>query len=221
MVISQNFSDRLKSLRLKKKLKQNEFAKLVNITPQYVFKLENHKIKKPPYRLIEIIATVLDTSPEFLINGSQHYPLVIEINSDNMFRLAPVLKWNEIGDWVNLGEAALLERVVERERIDKDNPKSCYVLKIENDIMQSKESTRYSFFEGDKIVINPDLSPINGQFVICFSPALGHTYPVLRQYINDGSGTYLKCLNEKYPTESIVNTLVQFMGVVVEKHTKF
>jgi transcriptional regulator with XRE-family HTH domain len=64
--------DRIKNLREYKKITQDDLAKHINSTKQTIHKYENNIITNIPSDKIEIIASVLDTSPAYLMGWTDN-----------------------------------------------------------------------------------------------------------------------------------------------------
>ncbi len=62
-----NIGERIKKIRLKKNLTQDELALKINTTKQTIYKYENGIITNIPSSKIEAIANALNTTPEYLM----------------------------------------------------------------------------------------------------------------------------------------------------------
>ncbi len=63
--------DRIKELRERKKMTQEELGKAIGTTKQTIFKYETNKISNIPYNRLFLIATVLETDPFELLGWKE------------------------------------------------------------------------------------------------------------------------------------------------------
>lgn len=66
-----NIGQRIKSMRLKNNLTQDELALRINTTKQTIHKYENGIITNIPSSKIEAIANVLNTTPDYLMGWTE------------------------------------------------------------------------------------------------------------------------------------------------------
>jgi transcriptional regulator with XRE-family HTH domain len=63
------FNERVKQIFEQSNLTQSDFARKINVTPAYVWKLLNKDDSKPSDRLVEDISEKLDINKEWLLTG--------------------------------------------------------------------------------------------------------------------------------------------------------
>ena len=76
-----SFGERLKNLRLSKKMKQEELASVLNISKSAVGMYERNE-REPSYEILEKISTYFDKSVDYLLTGREK---IKEKNNGNLF----------------------------------------------------------------------------------------------------------------------------------------
>lgn len=89
-----------------------------------------------------------------------------------------------------------------------------YALRVHGDSMVSE--TGDSFPEGSIVVVEPEMAPLPGDYVIVLNGANQTTF---KQLVKDGGDLYLKPLNSRYPIKPLGNATV--IGVVREFTKRF
>lgn len=84
-----------------------------------------------------------------------------------------------------------------------------FALVVEGDSMEPE------FIEGMRIVVEPDIAPEIGDFVI----ARNGDRATLKKLVRDGNELYLKPLNPRYPIKPLGDAVI--IGVVREAHRKY
>lgn len=83
--VAENVGRRIKQLRVSKKLKQRDLAKVAGVTPAAVSKIETGGVKDVSAHVILALAKVLKCTAEYLLYGDetiqQHYENVFELES--------------------------------------------------------------------------------------------------------------------------------------------
>lgn len=95
-----NIGQRIKNMRLKNNLTQDELALRINTTKQTIHKYENGIITNIPSSKIEAIANVLNTTPDYLMGWTEETSH----------------KSSEHDDYINLEILSLLEKMPEQKR---------------------------------------------------------------------------------------------------------
>ena len=70
--------ERIKQLREKRNLTQEEMAKLLNTTKQTIYKYEKSIITNIPSDRIEAIAKILNSTPEFILGWNSNEELTVK-----------------------------------------------------------------------------------------------------------------------------------------------
>ena len=89
-----------------------------------------------------------------------------------------------------------------------------YALRVHGDSMVS--DTGDSFLEGSIVVVDPEMAPLPGDYVIVLNDANQTTF---KQLVKDGGDLYLKPLNSRYPIKPLGAATV--IGVVREFSKRF
>ena len=89
-----------------------------------------------------------------------------------------------------------------------------YALRVHGDSMVS--ATGDSFPEGSVVVVEPEMTPLPGDYVIVLNASNETTF---KQLVKDGGDLYLKPLNSRYPIKPLGNARV--IGVVREFTKRF
>lgn len=69
--MKETIGERVKRLRMTKGYSQRDFAKLLGVTPQVVYRIENGITIAMKERTAEKIATVLNVSPSYILEGDK------------------------------------------------------------------------------------------------------------------------------------------------------
>lgn len=113
-----NFSQNMKSERMKKKISQKELAELVGISRLTILNYENNKTIPQP-DIMNSIALALDTSLEKLIgNNNKEEPTKPEINTTVEKTESTIL--SEKDNNIELLNQSILDKVKFMKRIEKD-----------------------------------------------------------------------------------------------------
>ena len=89
-----------------------------------------------------------------------------------------------------------------------------YALRVHGDSMIGKRGA--SFPHGSVLIVEPELEPRNGDYVIAVKLGMKLTF---RQLVRDGGDLYLKPLNNRFPLEALEKASV--VGVVREFSKRF
>lgn len=89
-----NIGQRIKNMRLKNNLTQDELALRINTTKQTIHKYENGIITNIPSSKIEAIANVLNTTPDYLMGWEDD----IDKYSDNELDNAIIEVFNRLSE---------------------------------------------------------------------------------------------------------------------------
>ena len=97
----------------------------------------------------------------------------------------------------------------ERITTDAKIKEKTFALKVKGDSMISDGPV--TFPEGTLLIIEPDMAPISGDFVIAKN---GDNEATFKQLIKDGADWYLKPLNKHYPIKPANE--IDIVGVVIQ-----
>lgn len=213
-LVMREIKDRVKDLRLQQDLTQDELARRVGVKQQSIQQLEDGVVKRPRY-LLEL-ARVLNVRPEWLRDGvlPQRYPDQLEPpNTEpgpNIRGMVPVISWVAAGrleEVVDLHEPGAAEDWQVTTAPIKEHT---FALRVAGDSMEPE------FTDGTMIIVEPDLQPENGDYVIVHNGAWEATF---KQLVRDGDDWYLKPLNPRYPIKPLGNGRV--VGVVIAQEKRY
>lgn len=118
----------------------------------------------------------------------------------------PLLSWEEAGDWQEIIKNFPKDRHMLTPAFHKPS-NNTFVLRVNGDSMEPE------FVPSDFIIVEPDLSPQDKNYIIVYE---NEAEAMLKQLIIEGSRQYLKPLNSRYPIIPL-NDQFRICGVVIEK----
>jgi SOS-response transcriptional repressor LexA len=127
-------------------------------------------------------------------------------------RKIPLISWVQAGDWREVSD--LFHPGDADQWVDTSSTDSQYAfaLVVHGDSMEPE------FRDGDVIVVDPELSPESGDYVI----AKNGDDATFKQFVRDGSSVFLKPLNERYPIKDMTGvTKFRIVGIVREKKSRY
>lgn len=198
--------ERFKTARMEAGLSQKTLGEILGVTAQNISKIEQGLVKHPSD--IDKLSVILGKSKEYLLFGTPEHELKNILSAKKKI---PVISWQQA---INLDKLALPLTEIQGVKFMlnfHDFGEHCFGLVIEDNIMSGHGSPK-SFMEGDVIVIDPKKEPENGKYVIYEEP--GASKPGFKQYIVDGSRSFLKPINPQYPAIP-VDASIKITGVVV------
>lgn len=183
--------------------------------------------RPPSLKDIEVMAIVLKCTPEWLAYGTGTPPKYLFHKNPPADQI-PVIAWNLVKSWhktyniealfpysnaksgiSSVDDPASSLRYV--SVFEKKNDKQ-FAMEIKGDSMISPVAGRRSFLESDVIIIDPDVPPKSGDFVVALQQ--GSCDAIFKQYIKDGSSRFLRPLNPQYPLIQLDES-IEICGVVV------
>ncbi len=212
-----SLATRLKKARLKKKMTQQQLASEIGIKQQAVQRIEAGKVKSTSY--IVQIAHALDVSPDWLALGPEDEPVARDHSIEETtahysgnVATVPLLNWNEI----DRANALIADPSMKHQKVPclmSVSPRA-FAVRVQDDSMLSSDGHKINFHRDDILIVDPAKQVKDRSYVIAKTPHI-----ILRQYVADENGAYLKALNPKY--ESITCQDHQLLGVVLERITHF
>lgn len=181
---------RVKLRRQALQLSQTELAKAVGISQQSLYKIEAGITENP--RDLSKIAKALKVSPVWLAFGTTPNAILVDHKDESI----PIIPWSDARELLMTGLATKLG------------------LQVCGDAMSSSAPNTPSFPAGTIIIIDPQLPPENGKYVIATHLESPEEL-IFKQYIKDGGRTYLKSLNPQYPLLPLTNQ-IKILGVVIQ-----
>jgi SOS-response transcriptional repressor LexA len=198
--------DRIKQAREAAGYTQKELAKLLGVEQQSVQQWESGDTRHP--KKINEIAGILGVSVEYLLAGNEgaiNFPYPIAAR-------CPLIGWQDAKMWPQnrsfLKESEKLSYPTKNIILKSD----CYMLQIEDKSMVNYMEAK-GFQEGSYIIIDPNRSYENGNFIVAKKPNLSKL--LFRQYINDGESEYLTPLNIAHYKRMDLSPDIEICGVVI------
>ncbi|MDJ0023081.1 LexA family transcriptional regulator [Pantoea eucrina] len=201
-----NLADRVKQRRNELGLTQSEAAEKAGIRQQSWASIEEGKTLKP--RNIVGIAESLSCDPSWLMNGGNFQP-ISEVNT----RRIPLINYVQAGEMATKSPIEALDGSCEYVMTDMDWSQYTFALKIVGDSMEP------DFKEGDVIVVDPEIEPAPGEFVVAKNGEHEATFKKYRPTVlaEDGRQHFeLLPLNDDYPVMKSIERHIQIIGTMVE-----
>lgn len=189
--------------------------------------------KVPPLKAIKVLEKVFEVPSGFLtveendsfvseyLHKNQNSDMtkkvasgdyVSKITTGKLFE-RPILYLQEAANWKNIAEAIMQDTSRDKVYLDTQLYASdCFGVLIENDVNYPK------FNIGDSVIINPNISPKPGAYVVAELIDSGQV--VFAQYNVKDTTVVLKFLNEQYSDITIGKDAVSIIGVAVHKGEK-
>lgn len=199
-------AERVKKRRRQLGLTQVKAADLAGIRQQSWGSIEEGKTSKP--RNIVGIARALQCSPDWLMNGG---PLLsrAEVGS----RKIPLINVVQAGAFAEKAPITGVDGDFEYVLTDMNWSNEAFALKIEGDSMAP------SFHTGDVVIIDPDIEPHPGEFVVAKNGDHEATFKKYRPVSFDAQGEQvfeLVPLNTDYPIMRSDTLPIRVIGTMVE-----
>jgi len=206
------------------KKKNADLARFVGCSRATVTDWRNGNTKKIDGENAYKVAAYFSVNPEWVLAGKgpkqKKSELVITQNSTQdevniapgpiVHGKVPLISWVQAGhavevvDLLHLGEGFdLIDTTCQIRR-------HTYALRVQGDSMSP------DFPEGCIIVVEPEMEPIPGDYVIAKN---GDEEATFKQFIKDGADYYLKPMNERYPIKPL--GAYHVVGVVRELVRRF
>ncbi|WP_428945266.1 LexA family protein [Pantoea sp. FN060301] len=200
-----SLADRVKKRRLEIGIPQSEAAEKAGIRQQSWASIEDGKTLKP--RNIVGIAEALKCDPAWLMNGGVFLP-VSEINT----RRIPLISYVQAGELAVKSPIEALDGSFEYVMTDMDWSQYTFALRIVGDSMEP------DFKAGDVIIVDPEIEPHPGEFVVAKNGEHEATFKKYRPTtIKDGVQHFeLVPLNNDYPSMNSAEHHITIVGTMVE-----
>ena len=209
-------------------MSQEELARRVGITRVAVSKWESG-LNQPKGRYLNEIANALGVSVSWLLSGkdsvldetkkpiddTEHFS---NVEAASLAGISiPVLSYVQAGNWRENQEYSGIDGGYEYVTADLDDDSRAFAVWIQGTSMTPE------FNEGDLIIVDPDVIPLPGDFVVAKNGGEECTFKKYRPrgHKADGSEIFeLVPLNEDYPTLRSETCPIQIIGTMIE-HRKF
>ncbi|MCK0554493.1 helix-turn-helix domain-containing protein [Pantoea ananatis] len=201
---------RVQSKRSELGLTQAELAERVGTSQQAIEQLENGKTKRPRY--LPELAKALGCEIDWLITGTKLGTNVVpaELGSKRI----PILSYVQAGLWTESQEYRSYDGGMSYLLVDDDLSDNAFALIIEGDSMAPK------FNAGDKIIVDPEVYPVPGDFVVALDGVKNQT--VFKKFRPTGVDSHgndiyeLVPLNDDFPTLRSETGKLSIIGTMVE-----
>ena len=204
------FGSRLKSLRKDRKLTQKQLGRVVGVTDVTIGYWEKDQ-NIPGGVSLTKLARYFGVSEDFLLTGKEELSNVTPGNLGAM--QIPIISWVQAGTWTSESDARNLEGAVDYILTNGAHSFGTFALKVRGKSMEPE------FKEGDTIIVDPDLCPGPGDYVVAKN---GSEYATFKKYrargVNeDGEEVFeLAPLNPDFAALNSAVEKISIIGVVVE-----
>lgn len=201
-----SLADRVKKRRLELEFSQTEAAEKAGIRQQSWASIEDGKTLKP--RNIVGIAEALRCNPVWLMNGGCMLPA-----GDVNTRRIPLISDAQAGVFVTKSPTDALDGGFEYVMTDGEWSQHTFALRITGDAMEPY------FKEGDVIIVDPEITPTPGEFIVAKNEESVATFRKYRPTAIDSAGKQLfelVPLNNDYPVMNSADRPIAIIGTMVE-----
>lgn len=201
-----SLANRVKQKRSELGLTQTEAAERAGIRQQSWASIEDGKTLKP--RNIVGIAKALNCDPSWLMNGGAIMSAA-EVNT----RKVPLISYVQAGALADRTPIEAFDGNFEYILTDLELSEFSFALRIEGDSMEP------DFKAGDIIIVDPEVEPTPGEFVVAKDGGEQATFKKYRPTYTDMSGCQhfeLVPLNDDYPVLSSDQHPMTILGVMIE-----
>lgn len=203
--------ERIKERRKSLKMTQAQVAKGVGVSHVALSQWERDETS-PSGENLYALAKVLGCSTPWILFGVEEKTNV-EPSIIGGFRI-PLISYVQAGMWHLEGEGCMLGTNGDYEYIFTDLPLSpaSFALRVKGNSMEPE------FKEGDRIIIDPDVCPHPGDYVVAMNENDEVTFKKYRaRGIVDGEETFeLVPLNPDYPTLDSKHNKITILGTLIE-----
>lgn len=213
-------SDRIRQTRMSRKLTQQQLGDRIGVTKATVSQWEKGDYSPSGQNLYNL-AKALGVSAEWLLSGKGEPDKPLFQNVESTARQddhkVPVLSYVQAGHWREAHEISDIDGGVEYITTDLELGEFAFSLRIQGDSMTPE------FGEGDVVIIDPDVAPLPGDYVVAQN---GHESTTFKKYrprgYNDkGQDVFeLVPLNDDYPTLRSDMSPIAIIGTMME-HRKY
>lgn len=201
-----SLAERVRTRRLELGMTQQQAAEKAGITQQSWASIEFAKTVKP--RNIIGISQALKCDPAWLMSGG-NFQRLNEVNT----RKIPVISYVQAGALATENPIKAFDGDFEYVMTDMDWSEFTFALKIAGDSMEPE------FREGDVIIVDPEIEPCPGEFVVAANGEHEATFKKFRPTSMGFNGSQqfeLVPLNPDYPTIDSRDCRVSIIGTMVE-----
>ena len=204
--------ERLKTLREKAGLSQAALAEKCGWASQSRVGNYEKGVRKIGADDAAIMAAALDVHPAEILFGLESVSNVAPAPIG--LRQIPIISYVQAGCWTESCECRAVDGSIETINTDLDLGSMAFALSVRGDSMAPE------ILEGDVVVIDPDVDPLPGDYVVAKN---GSHEATLKQYrprgTNDQGQEYFELvpLNPVYPTMRSDHNHVTIIGTMMER----
>ncbi len=204
------FGARLQSLRKERKLTQKQLGKIVGVSDVTVGYWEKNQ-NSPGGMSLTKLAKYFGVSEDFLLTGKEEKSNIATSSFGVM--QVPVISWVQAGAWTSESDARNLEGKVDYVLTNGHHSMGTFAVKVRGKSMEP------DFKEGDTLIVDPDLYPAPGDFVVGKNGSEEATFKKYRSRGVNENGVEvfeLVPLNPDFATHSSLTEHISIIGVVIE-----
>lgn len=205
---------RLKTLRKERRLTQIQLGKAIGVSDVTVGYWEKDQ-NAPGGVSLTKLAKFFGVSENFLVTGKEESSNVSFAPTG--YRKIPLISWVQAGQWTSACDASNVEGALDFILTSEPHSMGTFGLRIRGKSMEP------DFKEGDSIIVDPDLYPKPGEYVVARNGKSEATFKKYRSrgVTEDGEDAFeLVPLNEDFATLNSLHEDIEIIGVVVEHRRK-
>ncbi|QUG76000.1 helix-turn-helix domain-containing protein [Erwinia sp. E602] len=204
---------RIRTRRKELRLTQAKLGAKIGVQGGSISQWEDDKTKPTGENLLSL-AKALQCAPEYIQYGESSFSNVEPAAPDS--QLIPIISYVQAGEWTAESTLRNLEGEVDYLQTNIDVSDSAFTLIIRGRSMEP------DFHEGDAVVIDPNVYPLPGDFVVAKN---GEDEALFKKFrprgIIDGKEVFeLVPLNEDWPTLRSDTSPIRIVGTMME-HRKY
>ncbi|QZN97817.1 LexA family protein [Symbiopectobacterium purcellii] len=209
MIKSESIGQRIRRRRKDLRLTQASLGSRIGLSGSAISQWEDNKTSPNGDSLISL-SRELQCSPEFILYGEDSVSNVELAAVDS--RLVPIISYVQAGAWTAECTIRSVDGGIDFLQTNLELSASAFALVIKG------KSMLPDFSEGDTVIIDPDVIPIPGDFVVAKN---GQEEAIFKKYrprgvINGKDVFELTPLNDDYPTVRSDETPIRIIGTMIE-----
>lgn len=206
---TETIGDRIRARRKELHLTQKELAAKVGVSNVAISQWEKDETAPKGDNLLKL-TQALGCNPIYILHGEDSESNVALSTVDT--RLVPIISYVQAGTWTAECSIRNIEGEIDFLHTNMELSDSAFTLIIKGKSMEPE------FMDGDAIVVDPEVQPLPGDFVVAKNgdeEALFKKYRP-RGYINGMDVFELVPLNDDFPTIRSDHEPVHIIGTMVE-----
>ena len=214
------YGSRLNAALERKKRSRADLAKAIGRTPQAIGQVINGTTKALTAENNSLAALYLDVNPHWLATGEgEMLPHATRVEASNVVPVAigtrrvPLISYVQAGCWTEASDAATVGDGFEYLLTDLELSGSAFALEIQGESMLPR------FVPGDRVIVDPEVSPQPGDFVMAMNGGQEATFKKYRpRGIDDRGDTVFELvpLNEDFAPMRSDKTAIRIVGTMME-----